>query len=82
MCGLKSASKKEEDKNGVGDIENTNINIIEIQVNNAVKNICDRLKTFKDVNKYPELRQHFDNDNEKEQIIFKDLKKFLKELGE
>lgn len=58
------------------------MNIIEIQVNNAVKNICDRLKLFKDINKYPELRQYFDNENEKEKSIYGNLRKFLKDLGE
>lgn len=82
MCGLESSSKKEEDKNSAAEIDNTNINLKEIQVNNAVKNICDRLKLFKDINKYPELRQYFDYDNEKEKSIYGSIRKFLKDLGE
>ena len=56
--------------------------MIEIQVNDAVKNICDRLKTFKEIKRYPEQRQYFDQGNDKEESIYKHLRNFLKDLGE
>jgi hypothetical protein len=45
-------------------LNSANIDIIEIQVSNAVKDICDRLKTFKEAKEFPELSKHFDQGND------------------
>ena len=58
-CDLKIFSSKEENKSNAAELDYRNYHDIESQVQYAVKAICDRLNTLKEVEKYPELRQHF-----------------------
>jgi hypothetical protein len=59
-----------------------NTSIVEIEINNSVRGICERIKSFKEIREnHPHLHKIFDSEKDEEENILNDLQKFYDMLN-